>query len=256
LIVLVTLQTAVILLLAVLVAGLLRSHADILRRLHDLSAGGHHGVPVSIRPSPPPAHELGDHDMVAPPRAGAATGIVFDVSGATPFDDAISVSVTPARVDTVLAFLSGGCSTCASFWEAFGDERSLGLPGGTRLVVVTRGPGRESPATLRRLSPADVPVIMSDEAWEDYGVPGSPYFIYVNGPRGTVTGEGSAPTWPEVVSLLRDSLDDASAGGRGLDLRGDDREARADRALMASGILPGDPRLYLTSTDAAERLPT
>ena len=62
------------------------------------------------------------------------------------FEQAVSIAVAPARVDTLLAFLSSGCTTCAAFWEAFRDERRLGLPGGTRLVVVTRGPGRESPA--------------------------------------------------------------------------------------------------------------
>jgi hypothetical protein len=199
-------------------------------------------VPVTLRTGTAAANP----DLVGPGgipvRAG--DGTVFDVAGRTPWDEAVSVALTPARVDTLLAFLSSGCATCQSFWEAFRDERTLGLPPGARLVVVTKGAGGESPATLRRVAPPEVPVIMSDEAWEDYRVPGSPYFIYVNGPDGAVGGEGSAATWPEVVSLLRDALDDAAAHRQGLDFAGDDREARADRALLAAGILPGDPRLH------------
>jgi len=47
-----------------------------------------------------------------------------------------------------------------------------------------------------------------------------------------------------VVSFLRDALEDAAAHDRGLSVPGDEREARADRALIAAGILPGDPRLH------------
>src|SRR5579864_3612418 len=91
-------------LLAVLVAGLLRSHADILRALHAL------GVPAG-----------GDSQPAASEPRSAAVGLmsprdettaVFDVAGVTPFDEAISVAVVSARVDTLLAFLSAGCSTC------------------------------------------------------------------------------------------------------------------------------------------------
>jgi hypothetical protein len=238
--VIVTIEAAVIALLAVLVAGLLRSHAEILRALHSLGAGigdtgDHHqggvgDVPISLT------------DRGTSPR-GESTA-VFDITGRSPGDEALSIAVNSPRVDTLLAFLSGGCATCANFWKAFADEAALGLPVGTRLVVVTRGAGAESPGTVRRLAPPDVPVVMSDAAWEDYGVPGSPYFIYVNGAAGRVSGEGSAATWSEVVSFLREALDDAAASKRGLSLSGDDREARADRALLAAGILPGDERLH------------
>lgn len=256
---LVTAEAVVIALLAVLVAGLLRSHAEILRALHSLGAGigegdaghRHRDVPVTFapaasrrRPAAPGAGELdlGGRDGVAAPRDTSTA--VFDVRGSTPDNEVVSVAVTPSRVNTLLAFLSGGCTSCSDFWNAFRDEQRLGLPTGTRLVVVTRGPGAESPSTIRRLAPPDVPVLMSDDAWNDYGVPGSPYFIYIDGAAGTITGEGSAPTWPDVVSLLREALDDAASTDRGLGLPGDEREARADRALMAAGILPGDPRLH------------
>jgi hypothetical protein len=40
--------------------------------------------------------------------------------------------------NTLVAFLSSGCSTCADFWESFGGSGPA-LPFGTRLVVVTKG---------------------------------------------------------------------------------------------------------------------
>ena len=49
----------------------------------------------------------------------------------------------------------------------------------------------ESPSRLRDLAPADVPVVMSSQAWEDYGVTMSPYFVLV-GADGEVRGEGAA----------------------------------------------------------------
>jgi hypothetical protein len=261
--VLVTLEAVVIALLAVLVAGLLRSHAEILRKLHalgmspDATAGAGMEMPVQLGRTAAhgrdAGHDLGGHDGIAVPRQNETAA--YDISGPTPADEAVSIAVAPARVDTLLAFLSSGCTTCATFWDTFQDERRLGLPPDCRLVIVTRGAGAESPARLRRLSPPHVPVIMSDEAWEDYEVPGSPYFIYVDGHAGRVTGEGSAATWTEVVGLLRDALDDGVLRGGHND--GNNREARADRALLAAGITPGDPRLHLPTpaTGSTDRSP-
>ena len=53
----------------------------------------------------------------------------------------------------------------------------------------------------------------------------------------------------EVVGLLRDALDDGALRGGHND--GDNREARADRALLAAGIMPGDPRLHLPAGTSA-----
>lgn len=164
---------------------------------------------------------------------------VFDVAGVTPFDEAISVAVASPRVDTLLAFLSAGCTTCARLWETTDDLDGWRLPDRTRIVVVTLGPGDESPARVRRIAPRGVPVVMSSEAWQDYRVPGAPYFIYVDGPGRTIRGEGSASSWREVASLLGDAHGDSdpAVGGRA-------REARIDRELAAAGIVPGDGRLY------------
>ncbi len=82
-----------------------------------------------------------------------------------------------------------------------------------------------------------MPLVASSSAWEGFGVPGSPYFVYVDG-TGRVVGEGSAATWPAVATLMGQAhADDAHRSGRL------SREGRDDAALAAAGIRPGDPSL-------------
>src|SRR4051812_27841934 len=207
-IVIVGAETLVLALLALLVAGLLRSHARILQALHamgvDPEALGARGHTAAPAPETPVRFTLPRLSM-----SGVGGGHAFNVAGMSPTGEALSVAVPGARVDTLIAFLSSGCGTCSGFWQAFRDGAADGLPDRTRLVVVTRGPGDESPAKLRNLAPADIPVILSSEAWEDYGVRGSPYFVYVHGPEAQVAGEGSAASWADVTSLFQDALDNA-----------------------------------------------
>ncbi len=221
----VAIQTVAIVLLGLLVVGLLRSHAEILRKLHELGAG--------IDPDAKPGAVT--TNLPAPVRRGAATG--FDLAGATPADEAVRIGVVGARQSTVLAFLSSGCLTCGTFWDTFAGPDRLTVPGGARLVIVTKGPDAESDSRIRKLAPPTIPVVMSTEAWLEYKVPHTPYFIYVDGPSGRIIGEGSAQTWQQVVSLWSQALaDDASLSGGG--------EARADRELAQAGILPGHESLH------------
>jgi hypothetical protein len=111
----------------------------------------------------------------------------------------------------------------------------------TRLVVVTKGPEAESESRLRDLAPAGVALVQSTEAWTEYEVPVSPYFVLVDGPSGSVIGEGSAGSWDQVGSLMSQAL--ADAGTRRLGPI-DNGEMRADAELRRAGILPGDPSLY------------
>ena len=216
-----------VLLLAVLVAGLLRSHAEILKALHELGAGleldrAEGPVDVTI-------------EGVRTPRRAAGAQTAEAVAGETLDGEAVALSLT-SGTDTLLAFLSSGCSTCGAFWEAFA-EQELAVPGDARLVVVTKGLDEESASALAGRAPRHVPLVASSSAWEGFAVPGSPYFVYVDG-TGRVIGEGSAATWSAVVSLMGQAhADDAHRRGRL------SRQGRDDAALAAAGIRPGDPSL-------------
>ena len=256
--VLVVIEAVVLAFLALLVAGLLRSHAEILRALHDMGAGRD---PLAARGATSPVAP----PTLAPSAAGAVTA-GNDVAGVTPTGDAVVVGVAAAPQPTLLAFLSSGCLTCREFWETFADPR-LDVPGGARLVVVTMSPEDESVGALRRLVPASTPVVMSTPAWEAYEVEGSPYFVYVDGVSGAVVGEGTASSWDRVREMIDESVDDGAlaasrrraaarktrAARRHLADR--EREARADDALLAAGIRPGDPRLYPATGGPADAEP-
>jgi hypothetical protein len=205
LVALVSVETVLLVLLIVLVAALLRSHAELLRRL------GADGPDAPRLPEPAAG---GRGDTVAP-----------ELAGVTPTGDAVKLALTGSP--TLLAFLSSGCASCAGFWETLGDRRALP---GVRNVIVTRGADREQRSKLRSLAPAGVPVVMSSEAWRDYAVPGSPYFVLVEG--GEVRGEGVATTWDALTSLVRDAA-------------AEQREERdLDARLAAAGVGPDHPSLY------------
>ena len=176
----------VVALLVVLVAGLLRSHAEILRTLHDAGLA-HDPDAAADAPAPAPA---GRRRARPTPTSGPSPE-ASDLSGVTPDGDAVAVGVLGAAEPTLLAFLSSGCLTCREFWETFADP-ALDVPGGARLVVVTMSPEDESVGALRRLATDATPVVMSTPAWEAYEVEGSPYFVYVDGVSGAVVGEGTA----------------------------------------------------------------
>ncbi|MCW2613893.1 MAG: hypothetical protein JWN08_887 [Frankiales bacterium] len=210
-----------VLLLAVLVAGLLRSHAEILKALHELGAGlelDRSGpVPVTI-------------DGVRTPRTGGGDP-PGSISGETLDGESVGISLT-AGTPVLLAFLSSGCTTCQAFWAAFADPH-VQVPGGARLVVVAKSLSEESPSALAVRAPQHVTLLASSAAWEAFSVPGSPYFVLVDG-AGRVVGEGSAATWPAVTTLM---------GQATADDRRPAREQRDEQALAAAGVHPGDPSL-------------
>jgi len=259
---LVWLLAVVVGILALLVVGLLRSHATILRALHE--AG------IDLDPDADP-HRHGTAASLDEPRirtvagvpgpAGASGQRASDLVGQTVAGGTRTVSVTAGQ-PTLLAFLSTGCTTCAAFWQAFREAGAdgadplprLGLPAGLRLVVVTKGPELESPAEVADLAPPGVLTLQSSQAWEDYRIPVAPYFALVDGRNGVVVGEGAAASWDRVRDLIQRSLADAELGrtlpaGEGKVRRRDVltgrvRGERIDRDLTDAGIEPGDPRLY------------
>jgi hypothetical protein len=222
----VSVETLLLVVLVVLVAGLLRSHAEILRRLEEATGT----AAPSGAAAPTGAGQI--PQAAAPARAPGAPAA--PVAGPTPAGDALVLDFAGrAGQATLLAFLTSGCTTCAGFWETLGEAR---LPAGVQVVVVTHGEERERPAKLRKLVPVGVPVIMSSQAWRDYSVPASPYFVLVDG---SVRGEGAATSWSALSSLVSDAIEDHREA-----VDGTARADAAERKLAAAGIGPDHPSLY------------
>lgn len=238
--------SAVVIVLAVMVVGLLRSHAEILRRLHRLDGGDEHGrgaaateVPVSLRASAPETRR--------PP---------VDIAGAGLTDDVVVITVAGARHRTLLAFLSSTCGTCGAFWNAFARGEHSTLPADVRLVVVARSEPSEDRAALRELAAPDVVVVLSDDAWDAYAVQGSPYFVLVD-PAAGVLGEGTGLEFVQLRRLLAQATGDAAflagdepgpapqpSGPSGRVAGGRNDSQRIDHELLAAGLRPGDAALY------------
>ena len=220
-------EAVAIVFLAILVVGLLRSHADVLRELHELREGQGSDAPFRTAAG------------VAEPRMTGTRA--HDIAGATPDGGVAGIRVTQTGQPTLVAFMSTTCSTCEHFWEGFQSDEVLATLGNTRLVIVTRSPQDELAAEVARLAPDGMPLVMSSAAWDNYQVPGSPYFVMVDGASGVITGEGSASSWDKLLDLMGiadgDGPVDAGSNDR-------DRAERIDQELADSGILPGDPQLY------------
>lgn len=235
--VLVACETVLLALLVLLVAGLLRSHAEILRRLG----------PPSDEGEDPGGQERPDPRLPTPARR-ATTRDGVDIVGVTLEREPVKIGFGDGYPPTLLAFLSSGCAVCEDFWKDLGDgRRPRELPADIRVVAVTKDPSHESPSRLRSLATRTTPVVMSSAAWNDYAVPAAPYFVYLEGDR--ILGEGSANGWKQISSLVRDAVEDLN-GARG----GEARTRDVDRVLAAAGIHPGDPSLYPASrSEGADR---
>lgn len=228
--VVVVVLAVVVALLSILVAGLLRSHAEMLRAFNELGVTfGNTAEGVTMAVGTPGRIPHASERIVA----SSGDGSLHDIAGTTPAGGAAAIAVAGRTERTLLAFLTSGCATCKNFWDAF--RSGADLPRTVdRLVIVTRSDDEESPAALGNLAPSHHPVVMSSQAWDDYGVPVSPYFVLVDGSTGRIAGEGAASTWPQVGSLLGRADADAELGN----------ERRIDAELRAAGIEPNDPRLY------------
>jgi hypothetical protein len=244
-------MTVIVLLLAiavgmltVLVFGLLRTHAEILRALDRAGVGLDDRGDRPVGPVP-----------VAPPTSMSAA---LDVAGTVPGGGAIKIGVSGVDHSTLLAFLSSGCRTCQAFWDAFADP-DLELPGAnTRLVVVGQDPIHDSESALAELAPPGVRIVCSSEAWQAYEVPGSPYFILVDGAASRIVGAGSATSWEQVRGLLEQASGDAALERRSRTDRGGpvvDLRPTVDEALHAAGIGPSHPSLYPAQGDDDESEP-
>jgi hypothetical protein len=248
------LLTVIVAVLVLLVAGLLRSHAAILRRLHELGAGvGETPGATTATTTAPDDAALRTPDLGLPSPPAVVEGRQgADLQGVGPRGEALAVRVVGTEQDTVLAFLSSGCATCHVFWD---DLREPRMPAGTRLVVVTKGTDAESPVAIADVAPPNVTVVMTSEAWTQYQVPGSPYVIHVDGASGRVRGEGTGPNWDQVRRMLVLGAGDLDAQRSSKAAADAEREREADEILLAAGVKPGDPTLYANAESESEEQP-
>ncbi|HTZ45920.1 MAG TPA: hypothetical protein VMB79_18815 [Jatrophihabitans sp.] len=231
-------ETVIVAVLCVLVAGLLRGYASVLRRLHQLDGGA---LPNA---GPPPFRTV---PAIPEPAAGQRIegrdewAEAHDIEGISLRGEIVSVRTVGVEHDTVLAFLSASCEGCAGFWHELAADWVT--PTGSRLLVVTRSAAEESPSVLSQLCPPQADLVMSSQAWADYAVPGSPYVVVTDGRTGRVKGEGSGTSFSQVGGLIRQSIED----GRHPAMKPDAdrrRERDIDRLLLSAGIGPNDPSLY------------
>jgi hypothetical protein len=242
---LLVIDTVVTVLVGVLLVGVLRGYAEVLRRLEGTE---------STDQRPRKALPARDRDTDEAEQA-------VDVSGVTPAGNSVQLSMQPTSPDTLLLFLSSGCLVCRDFFKALKNPKEA-LPTGLRAVIVTKGPQNESPAKVAELDPKSVPLVMSDETWEAYEVPGSPFFTLIDGALGLVVGEGSAPSWQQLASLLSDALadsdllgrGDAGAAARARRQSNVERQKSLDEALAAAGIEPDDPTLQEPTVEGEQTL--
>src|SRR6201990_79700 len=111
----VSVETVLLVLLLVLVAGLLRSHAEIMRRLGPADEGSGSAQQPSV----------------AQPSVIRESAVAPELAGVTPDGDAVKLAFEGAGpAPTLLAFLTSGCGTCAAFWETLGERR---LPADVRV---------------------------------------------------------------------------------------------------------------------------
>lgn len=251
---LVVAETFLLGLVSLVVVALLRTYADVQRRLEEVvrrpgEVGATFSERIPGRPEPV---------SVAEPIGTEAPMLV----GETLAGDSISLDLIAGGPNTLLAFLSSGCMTCRTFWRAFADDEGS-IPADARLVVITKDLTHESPSKLTELAPPHVAVIHSSATWEAYEVPGAPYFVYVDGASGRIHGQGAAEQWDQIKSLLKDAILDSELAAvkregrrRPADASHDAvgvlgpaaaRALRAERALAEAGITPDDPSLWTTT---------
>jgi hypothetical protein len=238
-IVLLTVESVVLAILTILVVGLLRAYATVLNRLHELDGGG--------RAAPPPFRTIPEvpAPVSRPVEGREEWAPAHDIDGVSLAGEIISARTVGVDHDTVIAFLSSGCEACTGFWQELAKDQSWTVAGDSRVLVVTKDPADESPDQLAALCPPGVDLVMSSKAWQDFGVPGSPYVLVVDGRTGRVKGEGSGLSFSQVGGLIATAVGDSRSHAGIVKPAADrEREEDVDRALLAAGIGPADPSLY------------
>ncbi len=220
-------ETVVLAVVVLFVVALLRSHAEILRRFDAIeNQASEPGVSVQ---------------SLSAQSLSAAGPVVRDLVGETLAGDAVKLALGAGAPPTLLAFLGSGCTACGPLWSALrGGAR---IPLGTRLVIVTKGPERESVTRLSELAPAEHELVMSTATWDELSVPATPHVVLVDGDSGRIAGRGTGVSWEQIVTLVEQANGDSSrhaARARSSSARA----ARAEEALAAAEIAAGHPSLY------------
>ncbi len=173
--ILVVAGAVVIGLLAMLVIGLTRKNAEVLRRL-----------------------EAAERTAEVSPTGAEAR----DIAGMGLNGKVVGVRVHEPGRSTLLAFMSTTCSNCGRFWKAFSDTEAIATLGDTRLIIVTYGTEHEVPTEIAEVAAPEIPLVMSSIAWNTYGIPGSPYFVMISGATGLITAKDSAGDWDDLLALV------------------------------------------------------
>ena len=238
-VILLILAVVILIVATVFVSALTASFTSLEARVDRLSTA----TPIELRRS----------GTSVPTGVGGATGrpgrdlVGHDLDG-----NPLTAAVIGVEHFTLLAFLSSGCSTCGRFWKQLGAGDLPDLGADTRLIVLAKGADAESMTALRSVANGR-DVLLSTQAWLDYEVPGTPFFILVDGRSGAVRGEGTAMGWDEVRNLVALGRGDASIvtgiSTAAMKPTSDaEREAVIDQLLMDAGVFPGDPSLYPGTT--------
>ena len=219
------------------IVALLRSHAEILRRLAAIEAA-FDGDVWQQRPRAARALEDGRRGRRWRERPG---GMATDIGGQTLAGDPVRVSFG-RRVAAHAAGLHG--HRLPGLRPAVGRVARRSSPDTGGRAAARRHKGTRSASAWRDCSnspPAEANLVMSTRAWSDFGVTSTPHFVLVRG--GEIAGRGSATSWAQITTFLTDAEDDDRIySARALDTNG--RAGRAERALADAGIGPDHPSLY------------
>ena len=199
-------------LLAVLVLGLLRSHALILRgpararRRPRAREGGRGRGARARRPARWPCRS----SPASCRRPGRSRARAHDVVGRRPAGAARAGRARGRgirRRPTLLAFLTSGLQRLP---DLLGGARARHRhPGGRPARGGRQGQRPTSRrATLQRLARPGVEVVASSAAWADYDIPGSPYFVLVEG--ASSPGRGRPPTGPACATCSQQAVDQSA----------------------------------------------
>jgi hypothetical protein len=198
--VVVSAESVVLVVIALLVLGLLRSHAETLRwqREHDEREGEGEGLREHQAELREQQAELREDPLR---RAPGIEGVDLRLQPTVLEFDGLTQPV-------LLAFLTSGCFACRHFWDVLQQSpHPPDVPGGARVIVVAKDRRDDSLSGLRKLASGNTRVVLSSEAWVTFRARTSPYFVYV-APGGAILGSGVSETWDQLHDRLENVLGD------------------------------------------------